>query len=72
MRFDIGKAKASRLREGFLPNPRLKLLDQVNEVMRFRHYSLRIERTCQEWIRPPAIGSFTAPVTRAGPAGVSP
>ena len=25
----IGKAKASRLREGFIPNPKLKLLDQV-------------------------------------------
>jgi hypothetical protein len=30
MRFDIGKAKASRPREGFCPNPKLKLLDQVS------------------------------------------
>jgi hypothetical protein len=36
MRFDIGKAKASKPREGFIPNPKLKLLDQVSEVMRFK------------------------------------
>ena len=36
MRLDIGKAKASRPREGFSPNPKLKLLDQVSEVMRFK------------------------------------
>ena len=51
MRFDIGKAKASRPREGFIPNPKLKLLDQVSEVMRFKHYSLRTERTYREWIK---------------------
>jgi len=33
MGFDIGKAKASRPREGFIPNPKLKLLEQVREVM---------------------------------------
>jgi integron integrase len=47
----IGKAKASRPREGFIPNPKLKLLDQVSEVMRFKHYSLRTERTYREWIK---------------------
>jgi len=31
---DIEKAKASTLAEGFIPNPKLKLLDQVSEVMR--------------------------------------
>ena len=36
MRLDIGKGKASRHREGFLPNPKLKLLDQVSEVMRLQ------------------------------------
>jgi hypothetical protein len=34
MGFHIGKAKASVLTEGFIPNPKLKLLDQVSEVMR--------------------------------------
>jgi len=31
---DIEKAKASTPAEGFIPNPKLKLLDQVSEVMR--------------------------------------
>ena len=43
MSLEIRKAKASKPREGFIPNPRLKLLDQVSEVMRFKHYSLRTE-----------------------------
>jgi len=51
MRFDIGKAKASRPWEGFIPNSKPKLLDQVSEVMRFKHYSLRTERTYQVWIK---------------------
>ena len=36
MRLDIGKGKASRSREGFIPNPKLKLLEQVSEVMRLQ------------------------------------
>ena len=38
MGFAIGKAKASVPGEGcgFIPNPKLKLLDQVSEVMRFK------------------------------------
>jgi hypothetical protein len=27
-----------------IPNPKLKLLDQVREVMRLKHYSIRTER----------------------------
>jgi hypothetical protein len=38
VRFDIGKAKASKPLQGFIPKPKLKLLEQVNEVMRFKHY----------------------------------
>jgi hypothetical protein len=34
-----------------MPNPKLKLLEQVSEVMRFKHYSLRTETTYREWIR---------------------
>src|SRR5215831_16737079 len=49
--FDIQSAKTSKPRDGFIPNPKLKLLDQVSEVMRFKHYSLRTERTYREWIR---------------------
>jgi hypothetical protein len=51
VRFDIGKAKASKPLEGFIPNPKLKLLHPVSEVMRFKHYSLRTETTHREWIK---------------------
>jgi Phage integrase, N-terminal SAM-like domain len=30
--------------------PKKKLLDQVRDVMRLKHYSLRTERTYCEWI----------------------
>lgn len=51
MSLDIEYAKASRPREGFIPNPKLKLLDQVSEVMRFKHYSIRTETSYRDWIR---------------------
>lgn len=47
----MGRAKASGTGTGFIPNPRLKLLDQVSEVMRFKHYSIRTETTYREWIK---------------------
>jgi site-specific recombinase XerD len=34
-----------------IPNPKLKLLDQVREVMRLLHYSIRTERCYCDWIR---------------------
>ena len=37
--------------ESVIPNPKLKLLDQVREVMRLKHYSLRTERSYTDWIR---------------------
>ena len=40
---NIERTKASKPREGFIPNPKLKWLDQVSEVMRFKHYSFRTE-----------------------------
>src|SRR6266699_6351623 len=53
MGFAIGKAKASVPGEGcgFIPNTKLKLLDQVSEVMRFKHYSIRTEATYRDWIK---------------------
>jgi hypothetical protein len=30
--------------------PKKKLLDQVRDVMRLKHYSLRTERTYSDWI----------------------
>ena len=37
--------------ESVLPNPKLKLLDQMREVMRLKHYSIRTERTYCDWVR---------------------
>jgi len=51
MGVDIDSRITSKVRERFIPNPKLKLLDQVSEVMRFKHYSLRTERTYREWMR---------------------
>ena len=47
----MGKANTSSGSAGFIPNPKLKLLDQVSEVMRFKHYSIRTEQTYREWIK---------------------
>ena len=33
------------------PNPKLKLLEQVREIMRLRHYSIRTEQSYGDWIR---------------------
>jgi integrase len=38
-------------RDLITPNPKLKLLDQVREVMRLKHYSIRTERAYCDWIR---------------------
>jgi len=40
-----------RPKEGFLPNPKLKFLDQCREVMRFKQFSRRTEETYLQWIR---------------------
>jgi len=37
-------------REGIVPSPKLKLADQCREVLRYRHMSLRTERTYLEWV----------------------
>ena len=47
----MNAAKASVPRAGFRPNPKLKLLDQVSEVMRFKHNSLRTEQAYRQWIK---------------------
>src|SRR3974377_1421975 len=37
--------------ESVIPNPKLKLLDQLREVMRLEHYSIRTERSYGDWVR---------------------
>ena len=34
----------------FHPNPKLKLMDQVREVLRYHHYTYRTEQTYCQWI----------------------
>ena len=38
-------------RDGIIPNPKKKLLDQVREVIRLKHYSLRTEQCYVDWIK---------------------
>lgn len=38
-------------RELFVPNPKLKVLDQMREVMRLRQYSIRTGTCRRDWIR---------------------
>jgi len=35
----------------FRPDPSLKVMDQVREVLRYCHYAYRTEETCCDWIR---------------------
>ena len=35
----------------FLPNPKLKLREQLGQVMRFKHYSIRTEEMYWHWVR---------------------
>jgi integron integrase len=44
-------AQAGGCRDIITPNPKLKLMDQVREVLRLRHYSIRTERTYCDWIK---------------------
>jgi hypothetical protein len=37
--------------ELIIPNPKLKLMEQVREVMRVRHYAIRTEHSYCDWIR---------------------
>ncbi|TMP96717.1 MAG: hypothetical protein E6L09_14645 [Verrucomicrobia bacterium] len=43
--------QAGKVLEAIIPNPKLKLMDQVREVMRLKHYSFRTEQCYCDWIR---------------------
>ena len=46
------KAKAEMpVLAAVIPNPKAKLMDQVREVMRVKHYSLRTEETYTQWMK---------------------
>jgi len=44
-------AARTRSTSSFTPNPKLRLREQLREVMRFLHYSVRTEETYWIWIR---------------------
>jgi hypothetical protein len=47
-----GRPEASgKVWEAVVPNPKLKLMDQIREVMRLKHYSIRTERSYCDWVR---------------------
>lgn len=45
------KAGGGRGFEAVVPNPKLKLMDQMREVLRLRHYSIRTEYSYCDWVR---------------------
>lgn len=47
----MGPGKAAKVREVIIPNPKARLLDQVREVIRVKHYSIRTEEAYVQWIR---------------------
>jgi len=55
LRFDLSSYCAIIIcimenRPRFRPNPKLKLMDQVREVLRYHHYTYRTEQTYCQWI----------------------
>jgi integron integrase len=49
--YGSGKGKGDGAWGSVIPNPKLKLMDQIREVMRLKHYSIRTERCYCDWIR---------------------
>jgi hypothetical protein len=46
-----GTKATGSVRAEVFPNPKARLLDQVREVMRVRHHSLRTEQAYIAWIK---------------------
>jgi site-specific recombinase XerD len=47
----IQPAKTTDKQEGFIPNPKLRLREQLREVVRFKQYSARTGEAYWVWIR---------------------
>ena len=45
------KAAPRFAREWLVPHPKLRLREQVHEVMRFKHYAVRTEEAYWNWMR---------------------
>ena len=46
-----GRSEEVRRGDTVIPNPKARLLDQLREVMRVKHYSLRTERSYRDRVR---------------------
>src|ERR1041384_8011192 len=51
LRPDTAHSRTAPRRDLFVPNPKLRLREQLREVMRFHHYAIRTEETYWAWIR---------------------
>jgi len=52
IKLNMANAKAAKLSSAeVVPNPKARLLDQVREVIRFKHYSIRTEDAYVQWIK---------------------
>ena len=47
----LNRQKPNGPLEGFIPNPKLRFMEQCREVMRYRRLALRTEQTYLEWIK---------------------
>ena len=48
---ELTRPGSFRARELITPNPKLKLMEQVREVLRLKHYAIRTEQAYCDWIR---------------------
>src|SRR5881628_1443010 len=51
MNMEMAKAEKRPATTGIIPNPKIKLLDQLREVIRLKHYSIRTEQAYVHWIK---------------------
>ena len=50
-RLPVAGASPGQGPELVIPNPKLKLMDQVREVLRVKHQAIRTEQAYCDWIR---------------------
>jgi len=66
-------AKASIFPSAYIvPNPKARLLDQIREVMRLKHYALRTEQTYVQWVRRYVVFHGKRHPRELGPAAITP
>ena len=64
-------SRNTAVRDKLVPNPKARLQEQVREVMRFHHYSIRTEESYWQWIKRFIFFHHTRHPKEMGPAEVS-